>query len=66
MVLTVIIRSPRPMVIFGDGPSYRSVRVPLTDEQVAMLTLNKAAEPDYYEEIDRCFIEPVEPVGGRV
>lgn len=59
-ILTVVIRDDGPMVVSGDAPAYRSVRVTLTDEQVRMLELRWSGHGDLYEEISRCFIEPRE------
>ena len=58
--LTVIIRNDAPMVFCGDSPSYRSVILTLTEEQLALLRLRyvgRSEGVDYYEEISKCFIE---------
>lgn len=59
-LLTVIIRNDGPMIHCGDSPSYRSVQIELTDEQVRKLELrctgSTAGSPEY-EEISKCFIE---------
>ncbi len=55
--LTAIIRNDGPLIHCGDTPSYRSVHIELTPEQVQLM------EMYYYEEISRVFIEtiPVKP-----
>jgi len=58
--LTVIIRDDGPMVHCGDSPSYRSVRVPLTDEQQKMMLLHNthsSGPNEYHEAVSKCFIE---------
>lgn len=59
-VLTVVIRDDGPLS-FDDCPSYRSVRLELTENQRQMLALRQfgycGGQPQY-EEISRCFIEP--------
>jgi hypothetical protein len=59
-ILTVVIRNDAPLIHCGDCPSYRSVRIELTDEQLNLLGLkwtSSSGKDDYYEEISRCFIE---------
>ena len=59
-VMTVIIRDDSPMIHCVDSPSYRAVRVPLTDEQIEMLKLRHVGSVgsiDYYEAISRAIIE---------
>jgi len=58
--LTVIIRDDSPMLTCGDSPSYRSVGIPLTDEQLALLKLRHTCTisgEDYTEQISNCFLE---------
>ncbi len=50
--LTVIIRDDGPLVHANDAPSYRSVRIELSDAQLAQLGMHGM------ESISRCFIEP--------
>jgi hypothetical protein len=59
--LTVVMRDDAPMIHCGDCPSYRSVQITLTDEQVKAIGLrptNTVGTTQYYEQISRCFIEP--------
>jgi hypothetical protein len=59
--LTVIIRNDSPMIHCGDSPTYRSVRIVLTDEQVKQLKLkytDSTFGQDNYEVISKCFMEP--------
>ncbi len=61
--VTVIIRSDGPMIFCGDSPTYRSVRLELTDAQVAALELKYVGEAGpivYHETISQMFIEPLE------
>lgn len=58
--LTVIIRNDAPMIHCGDSPSYRSVQIALTEEQMQKLRLNYAHSSggnDFHEDISKCFIE---------
>ena len=58
--LTVIIRDDSPMIHCGDSPSYRSVTVELTPEQVRKIPLRNTSLSGgiyYFEQISRCFIE---------
>ena len=60
-VLTVIIRDDAPMIHCGDSPTYRSVSIQLTNEQIAMIALRNTHHcngKDHFEEISKCFIEP--------
>lgn len=59
--LTVVFRDDGPMIHCGDCPTYRSVQITLTDEQVrslAMLPTHSSGATQFHEEISRCFIEP--------
>ena len=59
--LTVIIRDDTPLICAGASSRYRSVSIPLTEEQKGMLQMKHVCSSggrDLYEEIDRCFIEP--------
>lgn len=59
--LTVIFRDDSPMVMCNSSPTYRSVQVTLTDEQVHLLARREtysSGTVQYYEEIAPCFIEP--------
>lgn len=63
-ILTVVIRNDAPMVCCGDSPSYRSVRIKLTPEQLQSLRLEQThgSEPNgFHEVVSRCFIEQSEP-----
>lgn len=53
-VLTVIIRNDTPMLIYGDQPSFRSVQIELTKDQIEQMQLTDM------ESISQCFIEPVD------
>ena len=60
--LTVIIRNDSPWVNCNSAPTYRSVHVELTQEQIDKLALNWAwscGDTRHYEEVAQCFIEPV-------
>jgi hypothetical protein len=64
----VIIRDDSPLIFCGDTPSYRSVAIELTDEQVQrcqLLWVGKNCETDHHETISRCFFdeEPGELIG---
>lgn len=59
--LTVIIRDDAPMIHCGDSPSYRSVSLTLTQEQVEALSLRYSHTQkgtNFHESISKCFIEP--------
>lgn len=59
--LTVIIRDDSPMMHCNDSPSYRSVSILLTDEQILKLGLkltDTVSGTNHYESISKCFIEP--------
>ena len=58
--LTVVIRDDSPMVHAGDSPSYRTVRVTLTGEQVEALALRHGMEA-----YSRAIVEPVQPPTER-
>jgi len=51
--LTVIIRDDSPLIHAGDSPSYRSVRIQLSGEQ-----LKAISNLDKNEHISRSFFEP--------
>ena len=58
--MTVIIRDDIPLVCCGDSPSYRSVRVKLTQEQREALMLHSNGVDRgvaVWEEISRVIIE---------
>ncbi|WP_165175861.1 hypothetical protein [Desulfovibrio sp. ZJ369] len=58
--MTVIIRDDSPMIFCGDGPSYRSVRVKLTEKQRKALALRctgNSSGTDIWEDISRVIIE---------
>ena len=68
MKLTVIIRDDGPMIHCGDSPSYRSVQLNLTDEQVVALSrrqTHSSGGVEYFEQYSRCFIE-VAPQSAEV
>lgn len=59
-VLTVIIRDDSPMIHCGDSPAYRSVRIALTDDQIAQMKLAHtytSGGVSYYEQVSKCFVE---------
>ncbi len=61
--LTVIFRDDSPMIHCGDSPSYRTVRVKLTDEQREALALRfsfTSGGNHFWEDISRAIIEPEE------
>lgn len=58
--MTVIIRDDAPMIHCGDSPSYRTVKIELTDEQIGRIKLKNTSTSGgnkYYEEISRCILE---------
>ena len=58
--LTVIFRDDGPMIHCGDSPSYRTVRIILTTEQVSALELRHTHTwqgKEQYEEISRVILE---------
>ena len=60
MKLTVIIRNDGPLIFCGDTPSYRSVQIRLTHEQIETLKLEKVGTnfgKDVYESYSKCFLE---------
>lgn len=62
--LTVIIRDDSPMMFCNDSPTYRSVSITLTDEQLKRLSLRyvgQSGADHYYESISKCFIEEPTP-----
>lgn len=67
--LTVVFRDDGPMIHCGDCPTYRSVQITLTDEQMHALALrptHSSGSTQYYEDISRCFIEPhTDPADDR-
>lgn len=59
--LTVIVRDDSPAIHLGDTPSYRSIRIQLTDEQRAQIALRPAwttGKDVFYEVISKCIMEP--------
>lgn len=58
--LTVVIRDDSPMIFCGDTPSYRSVSIALTQDQmdrIELLKIGTSGEREYYESISNCFLE---------
>lgn len=58
--LTVIIRDDAPMIHCGDSPSYRSVRIELTEEQrrqAAMSATSSSGGTWHFEQISKCFLD---------
>ena len=58
--MTVVIRDDSPMIHCGDSPSYRSVSVDLTEEQIRALLLRPTGNVSgtkIYEAVSRCFID---------
>jgi len=63
--IRVIIRDDSPLLFCGDTPSYRSVAIELTDEQIQkcqLLWVGRDGGRDHYETVSRCFFdeEPAE------
>ena len=59
--VTVVIRDDGPLIHCGDSPSYRTVRIELTPEQVHALELKHTHShngKDFFEEISRIILEP--------
>lgn len=66
MKLTVILRRDAPMMFCGDSPSYRSVQIELTPEQIKRIGIQvdyKSGGKTVYEDISKCFIEPKPQIG---
>lgn len=59
--MTVIIRDDAPIVFSGDSPSYRSVRIKLTQEQRKALILSGSYDCGniIWEDISRVIIEEI-------
>ena len=60
-VLTVVLRDDTPYLLCGDTPSYRSVRIELTDQQRSLVALycgGTTGGTPIYEAVSKCFIEP--------
>jgi len=60
--LTVIIRDDSPLIFYNDSPTYRSVTIKLTDDQLQKLKLKWIGErnrENFHETISKCFIEPI-------
>ena len=58
--LTVIIRDDSPLIFCDDSPTYRSVTINLTNEQLQKLKLRWIGErnrKNFHETISKCFIE---------
>lgn len=58
--LTVVLRNDAPLIHCNDSPSFRSVRVELTPEQIQALQLqwtHGSGNADFYENVSKCFIE---------
>ncbi len=64
--LTVVIRDDTPLIYAGDRPSYRTVTIPLTEEQQELLCLYETHSSTdnkentripYYEEISLAILE---------
>lgn len=58
--LTVIIRDDAPMVFCGDSPSYRTVVINLTEDQIKKIELRatgKSGSDVYHEAISRVIVE---------
>lgn len=62
-ILKVIIRNDAPMVFCNDTPSYRSVDIELTEDQMDKIKLRHvgtSGKTKYYEDISRCFLNNAE------
>lgn len=58
--LTVILRNDGPMINCEDSPTYRSVQLELTPDQLAKIEPRQtysSGPSDYFESISKCFIE---------
>jgi hypothetical protein len=58
--VTVVIRDDGPMFHCGDSPSYRTVRIELTPDQVNALELrntHSSGGTDFFEEISKIILE---------
>ena len=58
--LTVIIRNDGPLVCANSSPTFRSVRLALTEEQAKSLDLrftHSSGGDEFYESIAQCFLE---------
>lgn len=58
--LTVMIRDDAPMIHCNDSPSYRSVRIELTDEQrdsIGLRATGVTSGNPIYESISKCWLE---------
>ena len=58
--ITVVIRDDNPMIHCQDSPTYRSVRITLSDEQRNMIALHcmgLSGGTPIYEVISKCFFE---------
>lgn len=61
-LLTVVIRDDGPMIFCGDSPTYRSVQLALTTEQLEQLRLRligRSGKACHYESVSKAFIEPI-------
>lgn len=59
--LTFIIRNEAPLIFCDDSPTYRTVTIILTSEQLDKLKLQYIGEQSnniLYERISKCFLEP--------
>ena len=60
MNLTVIFRNDAPMILAGDTPSYRSIQIELTPDQVIKLHRKEVGSDrgnTLYEDYSKCFLE---------
>ncbi len=60
-VLTVVIRDDAPMTHCGDSPTYRSVAIDLTPDQVSKIKLFPTSSSGgnvFHENVSKCFLEP--------
>lgn len=55
--LTVVLRDDAPLVHCGDTPTYRTISIQLTDEQLACIN-SKVGRPGEYVDISRLILEP--------
>jgi hypothetical protein len=59
-ILTIIIRDDSPMAYANDSPTYRSIRIKLTEEQCKQVVLKPTYSSGgnwFFESISKCFIE---------
>jgi len=64
--LTIIIRDNAPLIFANSTPTYRTVRVRLTEDQQNKIRLKHTGTlggDEVWEEVSQCILEPMQ--GGR-